>query len=131
MGFNNRKENCNATRNGVVRSYRTYCAKSRNLECALSEDDFDALFSGNCCYCGVPPSNTIKYATSSLAFTYNGIDRVDNNIGYTVENCVSCCTVCNKAKMVMSEQEFAGWVCRVYNHWASPFIVENGGIFKP
>jgi 5-methylcytosine-specific restriction endonuclease McrA len=28
-----------------------------------------------------------------------GIDRVDNSIGYTPDNCVPCCTQCNRIKL--------------------------------
>jgi hypothetical protein len=39
-------------------------------------------------------------------FIYNGIDRVDNNKGYTIENCVPCCTAVNYAKLDMSYSDF-------------------------
>lgn len=34
-----------------------------------------------------------------------GIDRVDNNIGYTISNCVSCCFYCNTIKRDKSIEE--------------------------
>ena len=30
--------------------------------------------------------------------SYCGIDRVDNDIGYILSNCVSCCSNCNDIK---------------------------------
>jgi hypothetical protein len=39
-----------------------------------------------------------------------GIDRRDNNVGYTEGNVVSACGVCNNAKSVMSEAAFVAWV---------------------
>jgi hypothetical protein len=39
-------------------------------------------------------------------FVYNGIDRRENSIGYTLANCVSCCGPCNMMKKVLSYAEF-------------------------
>jgi hypothetical protein len=50
----------------------------------------------NCHYCNIDiPWNTTK--RKGTAFGYY-LDRVDNNTGYTKENCVVCCTRCNMAK---------------------------------
>lgn len=50
------------------------------------------------------------------AFTYNGIDRLNNDEGYTVENTVTCCSVCNRAKHTMGFEAFRAWIARVYTH---------------
>jgi hypothetical protein len=47
---------------------------------------------------------------------FNGIDRVDNTKGYTLENCVPCCTRCNLAKHTMSLTAFKEWVAEVFTH---------------
>ena len=36
----------------------------------------------------------------------NGVDRVDNTKGYSVDNSVPCCKFCNTAKHTMSEGDF-------------------------
>jgi hypothetical protein len=36
--------------------------------------------------------------TRTIVIEYNGIDRVDNEKGYLVENCVPCCFTCNSLK---------------------------------
>lgn len=46
---------------------------------------FKDLKSGSCYYC--------KRSDKDM-----GVDRVDNNQGYTEENCVSCCAMCNRMK---------------------------------
>ena len=35
-----------------------------------------------------------------------GIDRVDNQKGYSLSNAVACCTVCNYMKRQMSKSDF-------------------------
>jgi hypothetical protein len=49
-------------------------------------------------------------------FTRNGIDRKDNSKGYTIDNVVSCCFICNKGKWTQSVGEFKTWLTRVNNH---------------
>lgn len=46
----------------------------------------------------------------------NGIDRVDNNKGYTLNNCVPCCKTCNQAKHRLSQEYFIEWVEKIYKH---------------
>lgn len=57
---------------------------------------------------------TVRYNDDVLL--YNGIDRVDSSLGYTVDNVVPCCKLCNQAKNNLSKQEFVDWVKRVYDH---------------
>ena len=45
-----------------------------------------------------------------------GIDRKDNNKGYTNDNCVPCCGFCNKMKMDHSIDEFYSQIIRIYNN---------------
>lgn len=104
------------TRNGRSRAYTRvwyiyqYAAKKRNREFALSEQEFDKLISSNCTYCGVPPSQKTHY---SETFYYNGIDRIDNNLGYVSGNVVTSCHTCNQAKHKMTEAEFREWIQRL------------------
>jgi hypothetical protein len=65
----------------------------------------------NCNYCGIEPSNL--FWKSYYNVNYNGIDRVDNLIGYEKHNLVSCCKTCNIAKNNNSEKDFLEWVKRV------------------
>jgi hypothetical protein len=66
-----------------------------------------------CFYCGAPPSNKKVTKNSIAPFLYNGIDRVDNNIGYVVLNVVPCCSICNRAKNTLTLSEFQEWMQRV------------------
>lgn len=51
----------------------------------------------NCEYCNVPIRWSEKNIRGGKVTGYN-LDRKDNSIGYTLENCVVCCKRCNIAK---------------------------------
>lgn len=88
--------------------YATYkrSAKIRGLEFNISEDDFKSMTSKNCHYCNTPPSNKMEKPNRNGSYVYSGLDRVDNSIGYILENVVPCCVTCNSMKMAMSYNEF-------------------------
>ncbi len=44
------------------------------------------------------------------------LDRKDNNLGYTKENCVVCCFVCNKMKSTMVKENFINHIQKIYNN---------------
>lgn len=91
-------------------------AARRGLEFALTKAQARSLFQGNCAYCGAEP--TESYTSANLAGTYkwNGIDRLDNSLGYSVTNCVTCCPTCNWSKRTQSVDDFRNWVRRAYLH---------------
>ena len=74
------------------------CAKHSSHELSLSFEDFLKLTEINqCCYCG----DTIEWKARNSKNNPNGcyyIDRKDNSKGYTKENCVVCCSLCNLTK---------------------------------
>ena len=78
-------------------------AKKRELNFLLSLFDFISLITKPCAYCG----------ETNL---YNGVDRVDNTKGYTLDNCVPCCTVCNRMKRCMTVAEFKKHCKKVVNY---------------
>lgn len=86
----------------VLRVYN-YSAKERGLEFGLDRETFEHLTTSNCTYCGIEP---LQFQTRFSEFKYNGIDRVDNTKGYILENCVSCCKLCNRMKDVLSVEDF-------------------------
>ena len=47
-------------------------------------------------------------------FYYNGVDRIDNNSGYDIDNCAPCCHQCNWAKKNLTKADFLNWIERVY-----------------
>jgi hypothetical protein len=67
-------------------------AERKQLEFQFTKEEFQALQSHPCHYCGVTEKN--------------GIDRKDNAIGYTLQNCVSCCGSCNYLKGPSDDTQF-------------------------
>jgi hypothetical protein len=96
-------------------------AKLRGYDFDLSKEEVGEFVTSNCFYCGCPPNNLFKFKKKHKImnyppFFYNGIDRVDNNIGYLLDNCVSCCWMCNRAKGNFEVHFFKEWIDRVYEH---------------
>lgn len=60
-------------------------------------DDYVSMTRLSCIHCGRPPWNWTKF-NSKTAILYNGVDRVDNALGYVAGNCVPCCKDCNAFK---------------------------------
>lgn len=107
-----RKPNFHRLKNQKFLSYKQN-AKKRKLTFELDFDKFVELITSPCVYCKAEHSNTLKSLYKTEDFKYNGIDRVDNNIGYTVDNCVSCCFICNSAKTDLTLQDFLQWIERL------------------
>lgn len=97
--------------NQILRSYRCN-AVARGLEFELSREQFEEITRRNCVYCGSAPANTTKY-NSCGQYKYNGIDRVDNTIGYIYSNCVPCCKTCNFFKGNRSAEDFIAHCLKV------------------
>lgn len=85
-------------------------AKSRNFEWSISEEKFKELTSSPCYYCNEEPSKIRDRNGGNIfkgkPYTYNGIDRVNNKEGYTEENTVSCCWMCNMLKGTFDKDKF-------------------------
>ena len=78
------------TRTNLNRAFYSYQKESpkRNIEFHLTKEEFMEIIKQKCVYCG----------DISKEKQFNGIDRVDSNGHYTLDNCVSCCTLCNYIK---------------------------------
>lgn len=100
-------------------------AERRKYEFLLTLENFIALIGTNCYYCGSSPSKYFKNQNSNGGIYYNGIDRLDNDRGYVLGNCVPCCSSCNYAKRDMSYSQFKDWVDRVSDHLVSREILSS------
>ena len=66
------------------------CARKaalRHHQWEITENEYLRIIESPCFYCGGP-----------LPFTGIRLDRMDSSKDYTVDNVVSCCSVCNRAK---------------------------------
>jgi hypothetical protein len=95
----------------VLKTYRG-AARRRGLEWALPEDLFFVLVEATCHYCGAAPA-TRSAPSRNGHFLYNGIDRINNAVGYVETNVVTCCSVCNHAKKDMPYEAFLQWIERL------------------
>jgi uncharacterized Fe-S cluster-containing MiaB family protein len=79
------------------------------------------LIHQSCFYCGTAPTQRqIRYGRKDKKklsdVAINGIDRIDSTIGYTISNCVPCCTICNYMKQSFSQDVFLKQINKIYNH---------------
>ena len=93
-----------------------YNANRRGIEFSLFMDDVRELIYSPCFYCGEIGTISFKDSVSGNIYKRNGIDRVDNDLGYFRGNVVSCCWTCNEKKKAMSGKAFLKWIRKVYNH---------------
>lgn len=119
IGNIRRKDDGVASFNALYRKYING-AKRRGYDFDLSKDEFKELTSDNCYYCGsVPLSGNYGYVYRNGDYIYNGIDRVNNEEGYVLNNCVSCCTVCNKMKHMLTKEYFLNHISKILEHQRS------------
>jgi hypothetical protein len=101
----NRKEHGISTFNRLCRSYRRHAA-ARNIPFYLTNENIKYISKQNCFYCDAEPSNVVRAEYNTGDYIYNGIDRVDNTKGYTLDNVVACCAICNSMKSKLPLQKF-------------------------
>lgn len=102
--------------------YRAYVSKAKKYgqEWGLSLEQVRELFSQKCFYCGNEATNLHRKKNHTYGvYVYNGLDRVDNTRGYTLDNVVSCCKVCNRAKEALSQEVFIKWIHQAHEHLVS------------
>lgn len=98
-------------------------ARLRNLSWNLNDKQLKELFKGNCYYCNIEPiqiSRAERYSTPEAdahsQFIYNGIDRLNNNIGYEYINCVPSCKMCNWMKLNFLLEDFLNKIKQIAKH---------------
>ena len=101
--------------NMLLRIYQR-AASDRGHVWELTDEQFDTLIKRNCHFCGAapaPPRRKKPLTRLYGEFRYNGIDRLDNTKGYTMGNVTTCCTRCNKMKLVSSPTEFLSHIQKI------------------
>ena len=84
-------------------------AKIRSIPFELSKEQFLSFWNKSCHYCGEKIEGV-------------GLDRLDNSKGYSIKNCVSCCTDCNKMKMTKTVEKFIKKCYTIVNTYDSKRI---------
>ena len=79
-------------------------------------EEFFDMINKPCYYCGRVKSSFITdRRDKNIVLHYNGLDRMDSNIGYRRANVVSCCAQCNIAKGELSIAEFRNYLTRIHD----------------
>ena len=116
VGKNNRLPKIGeSTRNYLFQKYQKR-AMERGLEWNITKDQFNRLTQENCFYCNDGPNTTTQIKGGYGSYTYNGIDRLDNDKGYVKSNVVTCCSVCNFLKGSFDIELFLSKIKQIYNH---------------
>ena len=104
-----------------LRLFNEYRVSARKKEQAfgLDIDDFKAIVTQKCFYCGEIPR--IRQRKRTLLVPANGIDRIDPNQGYLKHNIVPACKACNLMKKRKSLDEFLRLIGRIYERHRSFF----------
>ncbi len=117
---------CNAAHSeryigGLLAQYRER-ADNKGITFTITELEFRKMFSQDCAYCGDPPTQ------DGCGVVRNGIDRVDNALGYTKENTVPCCAMCNYLKKDYALSDFYVKIEKLHlRSPLNPLNVKNAG----
>jgi len=101
-------------RHTLTNRYLRYVSncKTKERKFLLSKEEFFKITSQECYYCGgFNVSENILIEKINL--DYCGIDRIDNSIGYIIENCVPCCNICNRMKLDLSYNGFTQHIKKI------------------
>ncbi len=89
----------------ITRQHNTYAysARSRGFVFELTEKDTKEYMFSPCYWCLRAP---YRGTTRSGHIVFNGIDRLDSHVGYTLSNTVPCCWTCNDMKGTLGVEDF-------------------------
>ena len=98
-------------------SFKVYSKRAitRNINFEITSDYFNLLIQEDCYLCG-------KKSTTEHC---NGVDRINNRLGYTIENTRACCGNCNYMKNYYSLERYKTQLLNIYNNWISKSKVES------
>jgi len=99
-----------AAKNDLYSTYRT-SANRRGLNFDIDVNFFAENVVKSCFYCGDTLTSVKKSQSKSGGdFSYTGIDRIDSRKGYTEDNCVPCCKICNIMKWDLTIEQFTNHI---------------------
>ena len=112
-----------ASRRAMFRQYAA-SAQARGIGFNLSYEEFGVITQMECAYCGRGPFRqmTVKKHSAkgrqreTSPYACSGVDRIDNSIGYTIENSTACCSDCNFMKGTKDVEQFLDAIERIHRH---------------
>lgn len=117
-GFGKKKKGSSETVYKNLYTRYKYSAKVRNHKFDLTYEKFKSIISENCFYCGSEPVETLKSKainTTNIPIKHNGIDRMNNELGYSDFNSLPCCGICNIMKRNLSIDDFIEHIYKINN----------------
>lgn len=93
-------------------------AKKRNIQFLLTKEDFSKIIFEDCYYCSEPPKKRVWNLSKKIfreVIPCNGIDRVDSDKHYSLDNCVPCCDICNMMKLDSNVDTFLSHIEKIHD----------------
>ncbi|MEG0774390.1 hypothetical protein [Clostridium sp.] len=112
----------------IIRRSKKLNSQEDNI---ISFEEFSNIVDKECYYCEEKGSKIRKDKYSNTEILINGIDRMDNNLGYITKNVVSCCKWCNYSKHESNISYFANWIYRTYNYMILHKKIDINERFSP
>lgn len=75
----------------------------------ITFDEYKNLIESPCYLCGD--------SVASVSISGHGIDRIDSSVGYLLNNCRSCCGVCNRMKRDLPIDEFITRIKKILRNY--------------
>lgn len=88
-------------------------AEDHDITWSIGKGDFRILTQKSCYYCSEPPSVETDPKLHYGTYTYNSLTRTDNDEGFTMNNTVTCCVTCRRAKRKLSQAQWTDWLERI------------------
>jgi len=98
----------NKVYSGFVRN-----ALQRKISFKLTKKQVQDIIKKPCENCGIIGANIAKLRNGKIEFKYNGIDRIDNSLGYVENNVRTYCGECNMIRKNIDDQIWQNWIKRV------------------
>lgn len=90
-------------------------AKERGYLFEIEKELVYSLIKSKCYYCSSAPMTEYK-SCKERGLLYNGIDRINNSLGYIESNIVPCCFFCNSMKSNKDLNLFLVKIEEIYNN---------------
>ena len=91
-------------------------ARLGGINVYITIEQFMSITKKDCNYCGSEPKvkNVYKNKFAKSEYVrFNGVDRIDSDGPYSLENCVPCCWRCNSMKSDTSVKDFINHIKKI------------------